>query len=487
MPRTTRDPVTYVLYVLTGLAGVGLIAYWTLFLDKRGAEPGEPPTETPPAAVERSPGTDAATAGGADQKPSSPTPRKARESRRYDRSQLLYVAPVDGPLKLDGALEESLWASAVVAGPLRHGGRSWWPVEATEVRFAWGPDALRFAIRCRAGASPARHQVPATTAPADFDTASNLPSDGVTIRLHSPERSSPVRIRVSSHGMVDGPEGITATHAWSGAAWVAEGRIPAEALDLEKLAPGDPMRVSIRRRRRDASAYWDGGESGRARLALLPPVRQARALRVESAPTIDGAPDEAIWKKAERVSGLFFPLADGRPPVSTEARLLWDAEALYLAVRCEEPERGDVVAEMERRDQNVTQEDSIEVFLGPTPFHARYIQLAVNTLGTRFDMRNMAADDGEDPSKWANDWNMPWEAEAGWSDEDTWTAEARIPFAPLLTRKPRAGDRLGFNLVRNRGKDQVALYHWSPTLRLSNHIPSRFGILTLAAGPSAGD
>lgn len=61
------------------------------------------------------------------------------------------------------------------------------------------------------------------------------------------------------------------------------------------------------------------------------------ACRTDKSPVIDGLPNEQAWQRA-RWTGAFHDMVDGSAPwLRTEAALLWDERALYVAVRMEEP------------------------------------------------------------------------------------------------------------------------------------------------------
>ena len=148
--------------------------------------------------------------------------------------------------------------------------------------------------------------------------------------------------------------------------------------------------------------------------------------RCTEAPTIDGhLSKNEQWDTAPALRG-FWLLAGGPQEVGTEGRLLYDSEALYVGVRCDQTAGKAIKAEAAERDGSVFHEDSVEVFLIPPSSdiletmdeRSRYFQLAVNARGTRYD--GIAK---HDPSQWDAEWS------AGASSGDgRWEVEIAVPF-----------------------------------------------------------
>ncbi|MFB3852835.1 MAG: DUF5916 domain-containing protein [Vicinamibacterales bacterium] len=156
----------------------------------------------------------------------------------------------------------------------------------------------------------------------------------------------------------------------------------------------------------------------------------ANAARREAAVTIDGRLDEAAWQAA-RASTEFRQSQpkEGLPAsLSTEVRVLYDDEALYIGARMTQP--GGVVAPLARRDQlldadgdngsfNSLTTDKLIIRLDPYHNHLDDVWFEVNPAGVKGDQFN------GDPS-----WDPIWDA-AAQVDSDGWTVEMRIPFSQL--------------------------------------------------------
>jgi hypothetical protein len=95
----------------------------------------------------------------------------------------------------------------------------------------------------------------------------------------------------------------------------------------------------------------------------------------------------------------------------------------------------------------------------------------VNAIGTVHD--RSAGTEGRADVSWGADAAVITRRTA-----EEWRAEVAIPWAALGVQEPRAGARMGLELVR----EHIAPYdrqQWAPTLSLNNHIPERFGTLVL--------
>ena len=89
-----------------------------------------------------------------------------------------------------------------------------------------------------------------------------------------------------------------------------------------------------------------------AQLASAAP--RAEAVRAPTAPVLDGRVDEPAWASAPEQSRFTqkFPDERGTPAGRTSFRVLYDDDALYIGVICEQPEVP-VVARLTRRDRPI--------------------------------------------------------------------------------------------------------------------------------------
>jgi hypothetical protein len=209
---------------------------------------------------------------------------------------------------------------------------------------------------------------------------------------------------------------------------------------------------------------------------------------------IDGKLDDAAWAGASwtedfaNITGADHPA----PPLRTRAKLLWDAEHLYVAAELAETA---VAATMRTHDSPLFREDAFEVFLDPDADGANYVELEINALNTTFDLLMSK------PYRQRGRADARWEIEGmrtavhvdgtlnDASDKDrAWTAEIAIPWAALRelgteSIPPKAGQRWRMNLARvftpldGEPRTPVA---WSPIGRVDLHVPAKWGWLNFA-------
>lgn len=159
--------------------------------------------------------------------------------------------------------------------------------------------------------------------------------------------------------------------------------------------------------------------------------------KVDAPPTIDGKLDDAVWKKVPWNTHFsnWYGLAMAQP--NTEFAVCHDDQAMYLAVRCAEPDTAGIVAKATAHDGEVYYDDSLEIFLDPGRSNLNFYQLSVNTKGVQADQFNITPG-----------WNEPWESKVVVEPGKGWTVECKFPCSSFKGSKPEG--EWGFNLVRNR-------------------------------------
>ena len=199
--------------------------------------------------------------------------------------------------------------------------------------------------------------------------------------------------------------------------------------------------------------------------------RVAGAKRVEAAPVIDGVLDDACWTDEVKLGEFSSPNGWKAAIGTTVAWVVRDAERLYIAARCEDPEPKRIRALCKQRDSfAVITDDALLIGIDPTNERKWAYQAMVNAAGTVFDAKTTFPATGQfrDPR-----WNAPWEAKAG-RTETGWTLELSVPIEALGSPAD-SGTTWAFNLGRYcpRVKGGVA---WQPAP--SAH-PRAYGTLVL--------
>jgi hypothetical protein len=200
-----------------------------------------------------------------------------------------------------------------------------------------------------------------------------------------------------------------------------------------------------------------------------------RATRATGPVRVDGRLDEAAWAAATPVTAFTqYEPEEGRPASeATEARVLFDGEALYVGVRMHD--RGRVSTRLGRRDMNLGDSDWAGVVIDSYHDHQTAFSFDVNPSGVRRDATK--TDAGDDMS-----WDAVWEAEAT-RDSAGWTAEYRIPFSQLRFNPEQ--DTWGIQIERVIGRrNEYSVFAFTP--RKERGGIARFGHLEGLAGARTG-
>ena len=218
------------------------------------------------------------------------------------------------------------------------------------------------------------------------------------------------------------------------------------------------------------------------------PFPVAWATRTAHPPKLDGKMTPADgWDAAVGLRKFTVRAPrQAEPAAPTDARILYDDEALYIGMRLDGPGRGEIVARATQRDDNrVRGDDCAHVFVHPPGTHLlkmgtqhgrQHFHLVVNSLGTQRDAVGYMG------KRW---WNGKWSAKTS-VRKDGWTLEMRIPFATLGLKGP-GRKPWAINLCRNYWtKDAGRLSAWAPVEHWYN-FPWRFGRLVFGEGKPRDD
>jgi hypothetical protein len=147
---------------------------------------------------------------------------------------------------------------------------------------------------------------------------------------------------------------------------------------------------------------------------------------------VDGVMDEAHWSDAVSVSLPWevAPADNGRAPVTTECRLAYDVDHLYLGCTAHDPDPSAIRAYVVDRDA-IDGHDRILLTLDPFNDQRRAFQFGISALGVQSDAV-MAQNGGQGQSPGSADpsWDAIWES-AGRITQTGYVVEAAIPFQSL--------------------------------------------------------
>jgi len=182
---------------------------------------------------------------------------------------------------------------------------------------------------------------------------------------------------------------------------------------------------------------------------------------------IDGRVNEPLWDRIPPTGGFRQqnPVESEPATERTEVRIVYDDDALYVAVRAFDTRPNQVVARVMQRDrileadpfgQNGLQDAGDDVFaimLDPFHDHRNGVVFATNPNGAEFEA--LITDEG---SSINIDWRGVWEV-AGTRTPDGWSAEFAIPWRTLRYPDAVEGEPWGINFFRViRSKNEQVLW-----------------------------
>jgi hypothetical protein len=150
------------------------------------------------------------------------------------------------------------------------------------------------------------------------------------------------------------------------------------------------------------------------------------AVRASAPPELDGRLDDAVWQRAPVATGFVQQRPNPGAPATqrTEARVLYDDEAIYIAMRMEKTVPGPLAAAVARRDYTGFS-DWAQIMIDSHHDRRTAFRFGVNPAGVQKDALEYDDGNGEDVS-----WDAVWQA-ATRIDSAGWTAEFRIPLSQL--------------------------------------------------------
>ncbi len=192
------------------------------------------------------------------------------------------------------------------------------------------------------------------------------------------------------------------------------------------------------------------GVAARALFLLAAAARADYVLPLlERAPAIDGRIETAEWATATAFEGFNQVGGDGLlERRRVRGWLAADATTVYVAIRSQLPEEGDLLTAVSRDSLKVAYDDSVEVYINPTPDAADRVdyQFLTNALGKGgYNIHKLGTP--AEAEAWRGDW-----VQASRLHDGVWDFECAIPVASLglagQDRQTTAG-LWTLNLTRN--------------------------------------
>lgn len=200
-----------------------------------------------------------------------------------------------------------------------------------------------------------------------------------------------------------------------------------------------------------------------AGLAVAAPSLPATKV-AKTPPVIDGEVlADRAWTGVPMAVDFRLLGKDASATQTTQARVLYDNRAIYVAFVCQESALDKLIARTTRADGPVWEDDCVEVFLAPYADRSRYYHFVVNSRGVLRD--ELGQDDR---------WNSGARAAAK-VGKGAWSAELAIPLA-ALNPDETTGTTWGLNLCREE-RPTGEISSWAPCTA-GFHDPTCFGDLT---------
>ena len=171
----------------------------------------------------------------------------------------------------------------------------------------------------------------------------------------------------------------------------------------------------------------------------------AATLRVVAATvpiSLDGRLSGPAWAQADSIPDFRQREPSAGAPASerTVVKVLRDAEALYIAVRCYDSDARGVRASQLRRDADLSSDDNVQLLIDSFDDRRSAFLFGTNPNGAMWDAQFSGVDDLNES------WNGVWEVAVS-RDAAGWTAEFRIPVLALRFHTG-TNTEFGFNVRR---------------------------------------
>ena len=146
---------------------------------------------------------------------------------------------------------------------------------------------------------------------------------------------------------------------------------------------------------------------------------------LNESPEIDGLLDEPVWESACIMSEFYqqYPKSGEIPTNPSEVRIFQDEKNLYFGVTFQ-GDTSRLYRNQNRRDANVHNDDSIEIFISTMGKESAY-WFVVNSINIQADGIYLANTNYFDKK-----WDGVWESATN-TEDDHWTLEIAIPFRTL--------------------------------------------------------
>ncbi|MEQ1907406.1 MAG: DUF5916 domain-containing protein [Vicinamibacterales bacterium] len=186
------------------------------------------------------------------------------------------------------------------------------------------------------------------------------------------------------------------------------------------------------------------------------------ALQLSTPPRIDGVLDDRAWSGSSIETGdwrSYNPLHGDTIPQATRVWVAYDADALYFAFQCDDPEPERIKTSVSKRD-NIGADDWVGLSLDPTGTGQLSYHMMVNPSGVQLDMLNSVAGNEDGSVDWV------WES-AGRVTSTGYVVEIRLPLRSL---RFSSGDNVRMGLLFWRKVSRIGVSVAWPALEPSKWV-----------------
>lgn len=179
------------------------------------------------------------------------------------------------------------------------------------------------------------------------------------------------------------------------------------------------------------------------------PAVSALALSASDKVNLDGKLDEAFWSKAAPINEFrTYRPREEAAKFRTEARIVYDANALYIGIIAYDDHPEKIEAPLVRRDQVFGTQDFMAVHIDPVGTRKFAQIFRVNAAGAVGDGLYSESNQNEDYSP-----DFEWDA-ATHIRSDGWSLEMRIPFSTLRYGSPPS-ENWSIQIVRGVTREET--------------------------------
>lgn len=180
-------------------------------------------------------------------------------------------------------------------------------------------------------------------------------------------------------------------------------------------------------------------------------AKSFRAVRVNTAPVLDGKLDDLVWQQADVVTDFHQnrPGDHATPSEPTELYVVYTSDALYIAARMYDSSPELIAAPTLRHGQGLPFDDRLVIILDPFNQGRAGYRFETNLNGVRHDALYTSS------SSFTLNWNTIWDTATS-VDGNSWVAEVEIPFKSLPFDPSL--DTWGFNFgrgIRRRNEEMA--------------------------------